>query len=149
MRATLNRAAATTARRWILAVTAVLCLGTPVLLALLADPVNHTFATISATTQSLVSIPLPFLTALLGVEAALSRAGAPGSVSVGRGPSCRHAGHTPLPSATHLLRGDMSGPAWPQWLVMVLIWVVGLNQWSASAAFPGAQRQSTMDDLSQ
>lgn len=34
---------------------------------------------------------------------------------------------TPFPSAQHLLSGDMSGLAWPQWIGMALLWGVGLN----------------------
>jgi hypothetical protein len=34
---------------------------------------------------------------------------------------------TPLASVQRLLAGDMSGLAWPQWTVMALLWVGGLN----------------------
>ncbi|MBX6750462.1 MAG: hypothetical protein IRY85_12470 [Micromonosporaceae bacterium] len=34
---------------------------------------------------------------------------------------------TPFASVQRLLSGDMSGLAWPQWMVMALLWVGGLN----------------------
>jgi hypothetical protein len=34
---------------------------------------------------------------------------------------------TPFPSVQHLLAGEMTGRAWAQWFVVLLLWGVGLN----------------------
>jgi hypothetical protein len=34
---------------------------------------------------------------------------------------------TPFASVQHLLGGEMTGPAWAQWFVVLLLWGVGLN----------------------
>jgi hypothetical protein len=34
---------------------------------------------------------------------------------------------TPFATVQHLLSGEMTGSAWAQWVVVVLVWVVGLN----------------------
>ena len=39
---------------------------------------------------------------------------------------------TPFASVQRLLSGDMSGLAWPQWMVMVLLWAGGLNALGAA-----------------
>lgn len=206
-----RRATATRSRRVIIAVTLFLGLAVPVLVAAASDPPDRTFATISSATLSLMSVPLPFLGALLagdllrtsrgsgrvgpvlavavliavaagalgGVASAIAAAISAGGVAgawtgagmvalgcllvcvvaqlVGTGfglllrqPVIACAATivvplglwlvlglgflkaaqpwlTPFASVPRLLSGDMSGLAWPQWIVMTLLWAGGLN----------------------
>lgn len=210
-----QRAVATRPRQAIIAVTAFLGVAVPILM-VVGDPANRTLATVSAAALGLMTVPLPFLGALLaidlwrvdsqrgqvgpmlagatllavvagafgGVTSAITVAATAGGVAgawAGAGPialGCvlvavvaqlvgtgfglllRHPvlacaativvplglwlilglgflrpaqpWLTPFPSVQNLLSGDMSGLAWPQWIVMALLWGGGLNALGAA-----------------
>ncbi|GAB3841436.1 hypothetical protein GCM10027610_050770 [Dactylosporangium cerinum] len=63
-------------------------------------------------------VPLAFLATFVPLLLWLALSAAPGSAEDWL---------TPYPTARHLLSGDMSRPAWPQWLTVFLIWGVALN----------------------
>jgi hypothetical protein len=63
-------------------------------------------------------VPLAFLATFVPLLLWLALRAAPGSAQDWL---------TPYPTARHLLSGDMSGMAWPQWLAVFLLWGVALN----------------------